>query len=42
MALRGFFSVAYVIVATDFKLEVFLVGVGVHCFFDAFRSLFMV
>ena len=37
MAFRGLFSVAYVIVATDFKLEVFLGGVGVHCLFDAFQ-----
>ena len=39
MAFRGLFSVAYKIIATDFKLEVFLVGVGVciHCLFDAFQ-----
>ena len=37
MAFRGLFTVAYVIVATDFKLEVFSGGVGVHCFFDAFQ-----
>ena len=37
MAFRGLFSVAYKIVATDFKLEVFPGGVDVHCFFDAFQ-----
>ena len=37
MAFRGLFSVAYVIVATDFQLEVFSGGVDIHCLFDSFQ-----
>ena len=36
MAFRGVFPVAYKIIATDFKLEVFPGG-HVHCLFDAFQ-----